>query len=78
MVPAGTIDAADCVLTALEKAISRLAKTPGVALREDLADFRHRFLLVYSSLSVYRFETKPLQIIRVLNGALDLQNIVGL
>lgn len=56
-----------------------LAKTPGIGhLREDLADRRHRFLLVYSYLIVYRFETKPLQIIRVINAARDVQSILGL
>jgi plasmid stabilization system protein ParE len=72
-------DAADRVLTALEKAILRLAKTPGIGhLREDLADRRHRFLLVYSYLNVYRFETKPLQIIRVIHAARDVQSTLGL
>jgi antitoxin ParD1/3/4/toxin ParE1/3/4 len=74
-----SIDAADRVLTGLEKAILRLAKTPGIGhLREDLADRRHRFLLVYSYLIVYRFETKPLQIVRVLHAARDVQSILGL
>ena len=67
------------MLTALEEAIARLAKTPGIGhLREDLADRRHRFLLVYSYLIVYRFETKPLQIIRILNASRDVQSILGL
>ncbi len=74
-----SIDAADRVLTALEKAILRLAKTPGIGhLREDLADRRHRFLLIFSYLIVYRFETKPLQIIRVIHAARDVQSILGL
>ncbi|MCX6613312.1 MAG: type II toxin-antitoxin system RelE/ParE family toxin [Acidobacteria bacterium] len=73
------VDAADRVLTALEKAIRRLAKTPGIGhFREDLADRRHRFFLVYSYLIVYRYETKPLQIIRVLHAARDVQSILGL
>jgi len=74
-----SMDAADRVLTALEKALSRRAKTPGIGhVREDLADRRHRFLLVYSYLIVYRFETKPLQIIRILNASRDVQSILGL
>jgi plasmid stabilization system protein ParE len=78
-IAADSMDAADRVLTALEKAILRLAKTPGVGhLREDLADRRHRFLLVYSYLIVYRFETKPIQIIRVIHAARDAQSILGL
>ena len=41
-------------------------------------DKRHRFFLVYSYLIVYRHETKPLQIIRVLHAARDVQSILGL
>ena len=78
-IAADNLDAADRVLTALEKALSRLAKTPGIGhLREDLADRRHRFLVVYSYLIVYRLETKPLQIIRVLNAARDVQSLLSL
>ena len=74
-----SVDAADRVLASLEKAIVRLAEFPGIGhLREDLADRRHRFWLVYSDLIVYRFDTKPLQIIRVLNAARDVQSILGL
>lgn len=77
-IAADSIGAADRVLAALEKAIYRLAKAPGIGhLREDLADRRHRFFLVYSYLIVYRFETKPLQVIRVLHAARDVQSILG-
>ena len=63
------IEAADRVLHALNNAIVKLAKNPGIGhWREDLADKRHRFFLVYSYLIVYRHETKPLQIIRVLHA----------
>ena len=47
-------------------------------MREELADRRHRFFLVYSYLIVYRFETKPLQVLRVLHAARDVQGILGL
>ena len=57
----------------------RLAKMPGIGhLRVDLADRRRRFFLVYSYLIVYRSQTKPLQVIRVLHAARDVQNILGL
>ena len=35
-------------------------------------------MLVYSYLIVYRFETQPLQVIRVLHAARDVQSILGL
>jgi toxin ParE1/3/4 len=73
------IEAADRVLDALDNAILKLVKNPGIGhFREELADKRHRFLLVYSYLIVYRHETKPLQIIRVLHAARDVQSILGL
>ncbi|MEP7354252.1 MAG: type II toxin-antitoxin system RelE/ParE family toxin [Acidobacteriota bacterium] len=75
----GNIEAADRVVTVLEAAFYELAKTPGIGhLREELADRRHRFFLVYSYLIVYRYETKPLQVIRVLHAARDVQNILRL
>ena len=73
------IEAADRVLDALENTMVKLAKNPRIGhWREDLTDKRHRFFLVYSYLIVYRHETKPLQIIRVLHAARDVQGILGL
>jgi plasmid stabilization system protein ParE len=72
------IEAADRVLDALDNAMVRLAKNPGIGhWREELTDKRHRFLLVYSYLIVYRHETKPAQIIRVLHASRDVQSIFG-
>jgi toxin ParE1/3/4 len=74
-----SVEAADRVLEALEAAMLKLAKNPGAGhWREELADKRHRFFLVYSYLIVYRHQTKPLQIIRVLHAARDVQSILGL
>ena len=73
------LEAADRVLAALESAMIKLAKNPGIGhWREELSDKRHRFFLVYSYLIVYRHETKPLQIIRVLHTSRDVQSILGL
>ena len=74
-----SIEAVDRVLDALDNAMITLAKSPGIGhWREVLTDKRHRFFLVYSYLVIYRHETKPLQIIRVLHAARDVQNILGL
>jgi antitoxin ParD1/3/4/toxin ParE1/3/4 len=55
----------------------KLARTPGIGhFREDLADRRQRFFLVYSYLIVYRPETKPLHIVRVVHGARDVQALL--
>jgi antitoxin ParD1/3/4/toxin ParE1/3/4 len=73
------IEAADRVIDALDNAMIKLAKNPGMGHRRDeLTDKRHRFLLVYSYLIVYRHETKPLQIVRILHAARDVQSILGL
>ncbi len=49
------IETANGVLGKIEEAIYRLANHPGLGhLREDLADSRHRFYLVYSWLIVFR------------------------
>lgn len=74
----GNLEAADRILEALEHAMLALAKSPGIGhWREDLADKRHRFFLVYSYLIVYRHETKPLQIVRVLHASRDVQSMLG-
>ena len=77
-IAADNIDAANRVLDALEATFSRLAEGPALGhYREDLADKRHRFETVFSYLIVYRWETRPLQIIRVLHGARDVHSILG-
>lgn len=78
-IAADNIEAADRVLDALENAMIKLAKNPGIGhRREELTDKHHRFFPVYSYLIVYRHETKPLQVIRVLSAARDVQGILGL
>lgn len=55
-----------------------LQVNPGIGhWHEELADKRHLFFLVYSYLMVYRHETKPLQVIRVLHAARDVQEHRG-
>lgn len=72
-------EAADHVLDTLERTLFKLARNPGIGhWREELADKRHKFFLVYSYLIVYRHETKPLQILRILHAARDVQTILGL
>ena len=47
-------------------------------VREDLADSEHRFFLVYSYLVVYLVSMKPIQIVRVLHAAPNVQRILDL
>jgi plasmid stabilization system protein ParE len=73
------IEAADRVLLALEKAMRRLGKAPAIGhFREDLADKRHRFFLVYSYLIIYRYESKPIQVVRVLHASRNVQEILAM
>jgi antitoxin ParD1/3/4/toxin ParE1/3/4 len=56
----------------------RLAEAPGLGhLRDDLTDEPLRFWAVYSYLIVYRPETDPLEIVRVLHGARDVRAVLG-
>ena len=56
-----------------------LVRNPGIGhWRVELTDKRHRLFLVYSYLIVYRHETKPLQIVRVLHAGRDLQTLLML
>ena len=56
-----------------------LAQSPGIGhWREELADKRHKFLLVHSYLFVYRFELRRILVIRVLHAARDAQAILEL
>jgi antitoxin ParD1/3/4/toxin ParE1/3/4 len=74
-----SVNAAGRVLDAIDKAFNKLAKTPGIGhFREDLADKQHKFFLVYSYLIVYRFQSKPLQILRVLHTSRDIQALLDL
>jgi antitoxin ParD1/3/4/toxin ParE1/3/4 len=66
-------------LNDLEASIRTLARNPGIGhVREDLADRRHRFFPAGSYLIVYRFQTKPLQIVRILHASRDVQKLLDI
>lgn len=70
--------AADRLEDELHAAMHRLTHMPGIGhLRPDLADEPLRFFPVYKLLIIYRPETRPLQIIRVLHGARDVAAILA-
>lgn len=70
-------EAAQRVLRKLQDSMRRLARTPGMGhLREDLSDEPLRFWPVYSYLIIYRLETRPLQIVRVLRGTRDIKSLL--
>jgi antitoxin ParD1/3/4/toxin ParE1/3/4 len=72
-----SIQNADMVLDELEKTMLALADNPGMGhRREEWADRRHRFWPVYSYIIMYRPETKPLQILRIVSGYRDLAELL--
>lgn len=69
---------ADKLEDKLHAAMHRIGNMPGIGhLRLDLADEALRFFRVHSYLIIYRPETTPVQVVRVLHGARDVQAILG-
>ena len=65
------------VRAALRNAMRLLADRPGIGhLRTDLADETIRFWPVFSYLVIYRPDTNPVQIIRVLHGKRDVRRLL--
>ena len=55
-----------------------MAGTPGAGhWRRDLTDEPVRFFPVYSYLIVYLPETKPLQVVAILHGHRDVEQLLG-
>jgi plasmid stabilization system protein ParE len=65
------------VVDALDDAMQLLADNPGVGhLRPDLTPQDVRFWSVFKYLVIYRPDTKPLQIVRVLHGRRDVRRLL--
>jgi plasmid stabilization system protein ParE len=66
---------ADRVIARIYDECDKLAESPGMGHdRDELLDRRHRFWSVWSHLIVYRWQTKPLQVIAIVHGSRDLEN----
>lgn len=73
----GNRAAARKVLAQIQAACRMLAKRPQLGhLRTDLASEPLRFWPVHSYLIIYRPNSKPIEIVRVLHGARDLSAIL--
>lgn len=71
-----SFDRADYVLETVRQAMSKIAETPHLGHpRTDLADETLRVHRAFSYLVIYRPETVPLQIVRIIHGARDIQTI---
>ena len=69
--------AAERVLSDFKAAFEKLAQMPEIGHhRIDLADEELRFWPVHSYLVIYRPETKPLQVVRVLSGYRDIPELL--
>lgn len=65
------------VSDALLDAMRLVAERPGIGhTRSDLAREPVRFWPVYSYLIIYRPETKPLEVVRVLRGKRDVRRLL--
>jgi antitoxin ParD1/3/4/toxin ParE1/3/4 len=72
------IDAADRVRDEMLEAMAMLAAEPGLGhYRKDLADEPLRFWRVYSYLIIYRPESRPLEIVRVLTAYRNVKELLG-
>ncbi len=68
---------ADRVESAIRDRIAFLARNPGAGhWRKNLTDESVKFFPVYSYLIVYRPDTKPLQVVSILHGRRDLEQIL--
>jgi toxin ParE1/3/4 len=64
------------VVSELRNGMQRLADSPGIGhFRMDLTDDSLKFYRVYKYLIVYRSNSAPLWIVRVLHGSRDLEGI---
>ena len=70
--------AARRVLADLRVAMRRLAEMPEIGhVRQDLADEPLRFWPVYSYLIIYRPDSRPLEVVRVLSGYRDIAELLS-
>jgi plasmid stabilization system protein ParE len=70
-------DAAQRVLRELRDSMRKLARMPEMGhFRKDLCEEPLRFWSVYSYLIIYRAEVRPIQVLRVLRSARDVQSIL--
>ena len=57
--------------------MAALAQNPGIGhYRKDLADEPLRFWRVYTYLIIYRFESKPIEIVRLLSACRDIRKLL--
>src|SRR5271157_3387411 len=72
-----SVEVADRVESVIRGKIVLLAGSPGAGhWRKNLTDEMVKFFPVYSYLIVYRPDTKPLQVVSILHGRQDVEQIL--
>ena len=72
-----SVDAADKVLDRFLEIFELLGENPDMGhFRDDLTTHPVRFFPVYSYLVIYMADTSPVEVVRVLGGAQDLESIL--
>lgn len=72
-----SVEIAERVEAVIREKILYLAKNPGGGhWRKDLTDEPVKFFPVYSYLIVYRPETKPLQVVAIIPGRRDVEQVL--
>ncbi len=70
-----SVDAAERVMDRFRQAFDDLAANPGIGhRRDDLTRRDVRFLAVGSYLIIYRHDTQPVEVLRVVHGARDVRS----
>jgi antitoxin ParD1/3/4/toxin ParE1/3/4 len=71
------LETADRVESVIREKIAYLAKNPGGGhWRKDLTDEPVKFFTIYSYLIVYRPETSPVQVVAILRGRRDVEQLL--
>jgi plasmid stabilization system protein ParE len=72
-----SLEMAERVESVIREKVVYLAERPGVGhWRRDLTDEPVKFFSIYSYLIVYRSETKPLQVVAILHGRRDVEQVL--
>jgi len=72
-----SVEMADRIESAIRQKVAFLAGRPGAGhWRKDLTEEPVKFFSIYSYLVVYRPETNPLQIVAILHGRRDVEEIL--
>jgi antitoxin ParD1/3/4/toxin ParE1/3/4 len=72
-----SVEIADRVESVIRDRIAFLARNPGAGhWRKNLTDESVKFFPVYSYLIVYRPDKKPLQVVSILHGRRDIEQIL--